>query len=138
MKTTLTLISRISSRLIGSTGLRNLPVPSPKALLLALILGPAMLIALHSFQNHAAHANTHASAPEIDEPAAIHKLEIASDPSKWYYSIFGDSIEYKAYEPSDLNENTGDTGLSPAGPASQSPHSRPPQPERTQSTIGLG
>ena len=54
MKTTLTHISRISSRLLGSTGQRNLPIPSPKALLLALILGPAMLMALHSFQNHAA------------------------------------------------------------------------------------
>ena len=97
MKTTLTHISRISSRLMGSTGTRNLPIPSPKALLLALILGPALLIALHSFQNNAAHASTHASAQEIDEPAAIHKLEIVSDPSKWYHSIFGDSIEYNAY-----------------------------------------
>ena len=90
MKTTLTRISRIRSRLMGSTGSRNLPIPSPKALLLALILGPAMLMALHSFQNHAAHASTHASAQAIDEPAAIHKLEIVSDPSKWYHSIFGD------------------------------------------------
>ena len=89
MKTTLTLISRISSRLMSSIGQYSLPAPSPKALLLALILGPAMLIALHSFQNHAAHASTHASAVEIDEPAAIHKLEIVSNPSKWYFSIFG-------------------------------------------------
>ena len=87
MKTTLTHISRISSRLMGSTGSRKIPIPSPKALLLA----------LHSFQNDAAHASTHASAQEIDEPAAIHKLEIVSDPSKWYHSIFGDSIEYNAY-----------------------------------------
>ena len=75
----------------------KIPIPSPKALLLALILGPAMLMALHSFQNYAAHASTHASAQEIDEPAAIHKLGIVSDPSKWYHSIFGDSIEYNAY-----------------------------------------
>jgi hypothetical protein len=54
MKTTLTLISRISSRLIGSTGLRNLPVPSPKVLLLALILGPAMLMVLNSVRYYAA------------------------------------------------------------------------------------
>ncbi len=54
MKTTLTHISRIGSQLMGSTGSRNLPIPSPKALLLALILGPALLIALHSFQNDAA------------------------------------------------------------------------------------
>ena len=95
MKTTLTHISRIRSRLMGSTGSRNLPIPSPKALLLALILGPAMLMVLNS--DYAAHASTHASAQEIDEPAAIHKLEIVSDPSKWYHSIFGDSIEYNAY-----------------------------------------
>ena len=93
MKNTLTHISRIRSRLMSSIGQYSLPIPSPKALLLALILGPAMLIALHSFQNHAAHASTHASTQEVDEPAAIHKLEIVSDPSKWYYSIFGDSIE---------------------------------------------
>ena len=97
MKTTLTHISRIRSRLIGSTGLHNLPVPSPKALLLALILGPAMLMVLNSVRYYAAHASTHASAQEIDEPAAIHKLGIISDPSKWYHSIFGDSIEYNAY-----------------------------------------
>ena len=54
MKTTLTHISRISSRLMGSIGTRNLPIPSPKALLLALILGPAMLIAFHSVQYYAA------------------------------------------------------------------------------------
>ena len=42
MKTTLTHISRISSRLMGSTGSRKIPIPSPKALLLALILGPAV------------------------------------------------------------------------------------------------
>ena len=54
MKTTLTHISRISSRLIGSTGTRSIPVPSPKALLLALILGPAMLIALNSVRYYAA------------------------------------------------------------------------------------
>ena len=94
MKNTLTHISRIRSRLIGSTGMRNLPIPSPKALLLALILGPALLIALHSFQNHAAYASTLTSAPASsqvsDEPAAIRNLDIVSDPSKWYYSIFGD------------------------------------------------
>ena len=33
MKTTLTHIIRIRSRLMGSTGSRNLPIPSPKALL---------------------------------------------------------------------------------------------------------
>ena len=54
MKTTLTLISRIRSRLMSSIGQYSLPVPSPKALLLALILGPAMLIALHSVRYYAA------------------------------------------------------------------------------------
>ena len=54
MKTTLTYISRVGSRLMGSTGSRNLPIPSPKALLLALILGPAMLLALHSVRYYAA------------------------------------------------------------------------------------
>ncbi len=58
MNTTLTRISRIRSRLIGSTGMRNLPVPSPKALLLVLILGPAMLIAVHSSQLGTAFADT--------------------------------------------------------------------------------
>ena len=97
MKTTLTHISRIRSRLMGSTGSRNLPIPSPKALLLALILGPAMLIAsLPSRITPPTRAPT-PSAQEIDEPAAIHKLGIVSDPSKWYHSIFGDSIEYNAY-----------------------------------------
>ena len=111
MKTTLTHISRIRSRLIGSTGSRNLPVPSPKALLLALILGPALLIALHSVRYYAAHASTHASAQEIDEPAAIHKLGIVPDPSKWYHSIFGDYIEYNADQPGALIEHTADIGL---------------------------
>ena len=54
MKNTLTRISRIRSRLMSSIGQYSLPVPSPKALLLALILGPAMLMAIHSFQNHTA------------------------------------------------------------------------------------
>ena len=58
MKTTLTLTSSIRSRLMGNTGRRNLPVPSPKALLLALILGPAMLMAVHSSQLGTAFANT--------------------------------------------------------------------------------
>ncbi len=89
MKNTLTRISRIRSRFMSSIGQYSLPIPSPTALLLALILGPAMLIALHSFQNHAAHASALASTFKIDEPAAIHKLEIVSDPSKWYLSIFG-------------------------------------------------
>ncbi len=58
MKTTLTLTSSIRSRLMGNTGRRNLPVPSPKALLLALILGPAMLMAVHSSQLGTAFADT--------------------------------------------------------------------------------
>ena len=58
MKTTLTHISRISSRLMGSTGTRKIPIPSPKALLLALILGPAMLMAVHSSQLGTAFADT--------------------------------------------------------------------------------
>ena len=62
MKTSLTHISRISSRLIGSTGSRNLPIPSPKALLIALILGPAMLMAVHSSQLGTAFADTGAEA----------------------------------------------------------------------------
>ena len=97
MKTTLTHISRIGSRLMGSTGRRKIPIPSPKALLLALILGPALLLALHSFQQYTAHASTHPSTLETNEPAAIRNLEIVPDPSKWYHSIFGDSIEYNAY-----------------------------------------
>ena len=54
MKTTLTQISRIRSRLMGSTGSHNLPIPSPKTLLLALILGPAIFGTLHSFQYYTA------------------------------------------------------------------------------------
>ena len=38
--------------------MREIPVPSPKALLLALILGPAMLIAVHSSQLGTAIADT--------------------------------------------------------------------------------
>ena len=58
MKTTLTHIRRIRSRLMGSTGSHNLPIPSPKALLIALILGPAMLMAVHSSQLGTAFADT--------------------------------------------------------------------------------
>ena len=54
MKTTLTQISKIRSRLMGSTGSRKIPIPSPKALLLALILGPAMLMVLNSVRYYAA------------------------------------------------------------------------------------
>ena len=70
MKTTLTHISRISSRLIGSTGMRSIPVPSPKALLLALILGPAMLIAVHSSQLGTAFADTgtETTSTEMGDP----------------------------------------------------------------------
>ena len=58
MKTTLTLTSSIRSRLMGNTGRRKIPIPSPKALLLALILGPSMLIAVHSSQLGTAFADT--------------------------------------------------------------------------------
>ena len=58
MKNTLTRISRIRSRLMSSIGQYSLPIPSPKALLLALILGPAMLMAVHSSQLGTAFADT--------------------------------------------------------------------------------
>ena len=58
MKTTLTLTSRIRSRLMSSIGQYSLPIPSPTALLLALILGPAMLMAVHSSQLGTAFADT--------------------------------------------------------------------------------
>ena len=58
MKTTLILISRIRSRLMSSIGQYSLPIPSPTALLLALILGPAMLMAVHSSQLGTAFADT--------------------------------------------------------------------------------
>ena len=54
MKTTLTPTSSIRSRLMGNTGRRKIPIPSPKALLIALILGPAVLIALHYVRYYAA------------------------------------------------------------------------------------
>ena len=52
MTTTHTHISRIKSRL--SAGLHILPIPSPTALLLSLVLGPAMLMALHPVHYYAA------------------------------------------------------------------------------------
>ena len=58
MKNTLTRISRIRSRLMSSIGQYSLPIPSPTALLLALILGPAMLMAVHSSQLGTAFADT--------------------------------------------------------------------------------
>ena len=39
----------------------RLPIPSPKALLLALVLGPALLIALISLQSDSAHAQPHSN-----------------------------------------------------------------------------
>ena len=58
MKNTLTRISRIRSRFMSSIGQYSLPIPSPTALLLALILGPAMLMAVHSSQLGTAFADT--------------------------------------------------------------------------------
>ena len=48
MKTATAQISRITTRLSDGTALLNIRAPSPNTLLLALILGPALLIALRS------------------------------------------------------------------------------------------
>ena len=39
----------------------RLPIPSPKTLLLALVLGPAMIIALISLQSDSVHAQPHSN-----------------------------------------------------------------------------
>ena len=52
--------SRISDATIGfqgKTGILGLPIPSPTTLLVSLILGPALLMALHAVHIPAAFAN---------------------------------------------------------------------------------
>ncbi len=48
MKTATAQISRITTRLNGGTARISIHAPSPSALMLALILGPALLMALRS------------------------------------------------------------------------------------------
>ena len=53
--------SRISDAMIsflGRTGILGLPIPSPTTLLVSLILGPALLMALHAVQVPAVFAGT--------------------------------------------------------------------------------
>ena len=68
---------------------RRLPVPSPKALLLALVIGPAVLIALISLQSDSVHAQPHSnvgsgyavqsSAPHLQEISIASGLDAALD-----------------------------------------------------------
>ena len=64
-------IGNLAIGIVGRAALRRIPVPSPTTLLVALILGPALLMAMHSAQPAAAFADT-ADHHAITRDPAIH------------------------------------------------------------------
>ena len=58
MKNTTSRISDATISFLGRTGILGLPIPSPTTLLVSLILGPALLMALHTVQVPAVFAGT--------------------------------------------------------------------------------